>query len=500
MSTEFEQLREHRARLILYVGPELAQAAGIPSRDELLTTLIDQSESRLSAHQLDELRELVEDDEVPRHEVFSALERDLTPTVYGRMIEKLLDDRGKPLPPLAKAIAALEPRIRGVLTPNLDRMLERAFDQMLDVHTEPVADLASRDGWLYKLHGTLRKHSTWRFTTEQMRQALYADPLQRALFQSLFLAHPIVFVGTRIDDPVLRDIIAQISALAQGQLPQHWMFVERSQAKPARRRRLAAAGIDVIAYDNDDGQHGGCVRMLRALADAEAEPAPAPAPAASPRPVVVAPRPAAPAKPAAPVPAAPAPARESLAILFATANPAGTDPLRLASEERIIREAIALSPNRDRLQLVTCPAVTFDDLRRALLRQPFDIVHLSGHSETSGLILEDALGDYVQISPKGLAQMFSSYAPPEGSLRCVVFNACFSISTGEEVSMDVPFAVAMNGPISDRGALEFSRGFYDALGAGCDIPRAFREGMTCVNAVTPGARFDATLLTTQATE
>ena len=93
-----------------------------------------------------------------------------------------------------------------------------------------------------------------------------------------------------------------------------------------------------------------------------------------------------------------------------------------------------------------------------------------------------------------MARLFSRYAPPRGELRCVVLNACWSLATGEDPSMLVPFTVAMDGPISDRGALEFSRGFYDALGAGLDFCDAYEEGCSSVELAAPGARFESRLL------
>ncbi|MCA9711441.1 MAG: CHAT domain-containing protein [Myxococcales bacterium] len=181
-------------------------------------------------------------------------------------------------------------------------------------------------------------------------------------------------------------------------------------------------------------------------------------------------------------------------MLFLAANPSGTDPLRLDRELRIIREAIERSRHRTRLQLEVRTAATVHDLRRALLDGRFDLVHLSGHGEQSGLLLEDDQGECVEVPKQALARLLSRYAPPAGVLRCVVLNACWSLETGESMSMDVPLTIAMDGPISDRGALEFSRGFYDALGAGLDFAAAYEEGRSCVEIAAPGAKFESVLL------
>jgi hypothetical protein len=477
MSFELDELLSLNKQLILYVGPELAQAAGLPDRAALLDGLLEHAASLLPEHQVAELRELAGDPQEPQHELFAAIERQLTAPSFGKAIERMLDDKGKPVPALAQAVARLAPRLHGVLTPNLDQLLERAFAGTLDVHASAVADLGTRSGWLYKLNGTLRDRSTWMFTSAQRRQALYVDPLHATLFRALFLMHTIVFVGTPIDDPLFVELADQVASISQGQPPQHYMLVEHGQVKPRHRRRLAEAGISLVTYNGP----GALLELLGRLAgDSTPDRVPAAARASTPSP-----------------PARPRPldsGKHELSILFVSANPAGTDPLRVQLEERIVRDAIAHSPNRARLSLVTQPAATFEHLRQALLHGSYDVVHVAGHSETDGLILEDAHGDCVRIAPKGLAMMFANYAAPAGRLRCVILNACYSVATGELIAMDVDYTIAMNGPISDQAALEFSQGFYDALGAGCDVPRAYREGRTCVAAKAPRARFDATLI------
>jgi len=36
-----------------------------------------------------------------------------------------------------------------------------------------------------------------------------------------------------------------------------------------------------------------------------------------------------------------------------------------------------------------------------------------------------------------------------------------------------------SGPIADPAAIEFTRGFYDAIGAGRNVPAAYEEGVSC---------------------
>lgn len=504
MSRELDEIRQLDEPLIIYAGPEIAAAAGLPTQRQLFERLLAEAEDYLSARQHRELGELGEGDDFA--EAFGELERALSTPIFGGIVERTLSDDQAEVPALAQAIAALGEQVRGVITPNLDHLLERAFGGQLTVFPRPTADLATRRGWLLKLHGTLSDRQSWVLTEEQRGRVLYRDPLHQQVFRSLFLSRPILFVGSSLGDPVLAELVSQIKSLAQGQPPRHWALVDERETGPTKRRKFAGAGIRLIGYANDSGDHAGCIELLRALAgtgsDAPAStgavspPAPAPAAApvtASPPPATATPAAAAPVSTPTPAPTT-AGTPDQLAILFLAANPAGTDPLRLDRELRVIREAIERSRHRTTLRLEIRTAATIHDLRRALLDGQFDLVHLSGHGEQEGLLLEDESGECVEVPKRALARLFARYAPPNGALRCVVLNACWSLSTGESTAMDVPFTVAMDGPISDRGALEFSRGFYDALGAGLAFPDAYEEGRTCVDLAAPDAKFEAVFL------
>ncbi|SDT78238.1 CHAT domain-containing protein [Actinoplanes derwentensis] len=176
-----------------------------------------------------------------------------------------------------------------------------------------------------------------------------------------------------------------------------------------------------------------------------------------------------------------------LAILLACANPRGSEPLRLGAEDRTLRQSIALSANRDRIRVETLNAVTIDDLRRALLGRQFDVVHFSGHGTRRGLIFEDDVGKHFQPSSAALAELFT-----RRKIKVAVLNACYSLSVGRISAVGTEYTIASDGPLADPAAIEFTRGFYDALGAGLDIPDAFAEGRGA--AALKGLNYNAILL------
>lgn len=165
------------------------------------------------------------------------------------------------------------------------------------------------------------------------------------------------------------------------------------------------------------------------------------------------------------------------AILAVFASPRCSDPLRLGEEDRALRECLALSRYRDNTKLTVLHAATIHDVRRALLNEHYRIVHLSGHGTGKGFALEDAAGDIHVVSESALGELLAAYSPP---LECAILNACFTKGQGKKLASFLPFAIGMSGAISDKGAIEFTRGFYDAIGAGKDIPFAFGEGQRTV--------------------
>ena len=183
--------------------------------------------------------------------------------------------------------------------------------------------------------------------------------------------------------------------------------------------------------------------------------------------------------------------KETTNVLFVLSNPRKTNHLRLNTEMRAIEESLRLSKQREQILSHTLLAATVHDLRRAMLDRPYQIVHMAGHGTNNGFVLEDDQGLPHVIDLKALTMYFSNYRQ---SLRCVILNACDVLVIGQNISLGIPYAIAMSGPIDDRAAIEFSRGFYDAIGAGKDIERAYIEGMSAVRMAGKDYNFLAQLL------
>lgn len=165
-------------------------------------------------------------------------------------------------------------------------------------------------------------------------------------------------------------------------------------------------------------------------------------------------------------------------ILMVVANPRGTQALRLDEEARELERGLARSKHRDRFRIEQRWAVTYTDLRRALLDFQPEIVHFSGHGgEVEGLVFEDESGQPQFVSGEAIAQLFSIFA---ANIECVVLNACYSEVQAQKIAQYIPHVVGMKKAIGDRAAIEFSIGFYDGLLAGRSVKDAYRLGCNAI--------------------
>jgi tetratricopeptide (TPR) repeat protein len=162
-------------------------------------------------------------------------------------------------------------------------------------------------------------------------------------------------------------------------------------------------------------------------------------------------------------------------ILFLAANPKKTSKLNLEKEVAEVEKELARLQRHKKFIFKQQWATTLDALRHALLdHQPY-IIHFSGHGAgQAGIVLENEGGEALIVSGDTLADFFK-LSP---HIKCVILNACFSALQASEIVRHIHFVIGMNQPIKDRAAIQFSKGFYDALAVGESIPIAFEFGRT----------------------
>jgi hypothetical protein len=160
-------------------------------------------------------------------------------------------------------------------------------------------------------------------------------------------------------------------------------------------------------------------------------------------------------------------------LLILSANPRDTTRLRLDIEVREIEEGLRRSKKREKFTIAQKWAVRLRDLRRAMLDYEPHIVHFCGHGEENGIIVEDEQGKATAVEPEALAGLFELF---KHQVECVLLNACYSQLQAEAINKYIRYVIGMSRGISDKTAIEFAIGFYDALGTGKPFEEAFRFG------------------------
>jgi CHAT domain-containing protein len=165
-------------------------------------------------------------------------------------------------------------------------------------------------------------------------------------------------------------------------------------------------------------------------------------------------------------------------ILFVSANPAGTQQLKLDEEAREIEAKLRAAEHRDSLELITKWAVRPDDLLQALNQHRPHIVHFSGHGNpTEEIVLLDNLGKPKPVSKEALVHLFRAL---KDNIRVVVLNACFSKPQAEAITGEIDCAIGMMRAIGDDAAITFAASFYRAIGFERSIKEAFDQGIAAL--------------------
>lgn len=165
-------------------------------------------------------------------------------------------------------------------------------------------------------------------------------------------------------------------------------------------------------------------------------------------------------------------------ILFLSAQPRDTAPLRIDEEIREIHDALSRSRHRDDLIMVTRTAVRPRDVRQALLAHRPAVLHFSGHGREQGVVLEDDDGQSLLVDGDVLAELLGLAICPR--IECLVLNVCHSHRHTESLVRHIPFVIGMSHAVMDRAGIVFAGAFYEGLGNGESIPFAYELGCNAV--------------------
>lgn len=183
------------------------------------------------------------------------------------------------------------------------------------------------------------------------------------------------------------------------------------------------------------------------------------------------------------------PTAEALRLLIVSAQPRTLDQLSLQEEGERIAQVLGTLPGVETLHLHN-PSV--ETLRDALLRKDFHVLHFMGHGGFHAASAQGVLyftGPDDADLPVG-GKLLASHMADLPSLRLVFVNACetaradarapFAGVATALLQAGVPAVIAMQRPISDASALEFSRSVYRRIAVGDPIDAAVTEGRLAI--------------------
>jgi tetratricopeptide (TPR) repeat protein len=149
----------------------------------------------------------------------------------------------------------------------------------------------------------------------------------------------------------------------------------------------------------------------------------------------------------------------------------------LAEERRRISIAVRNANVAARLHFL--PLVTTETLA-STCQDPWDIVHLSGHSEGNCLLVEDGLGGALPVAGSRLTDILRSACPSVIFVSsCHSEIICRSLADNCDAAIVAIDAIA---PIADRAAILFGECFYFKVLGGCSAREAFEYARRMVAA------------------
>jgi hypothetical protein len=164
-------------------------------------------------------------------------------------------------------------------------------------------------------------------------------------------------------------------------------------------------------------------------------------------------------------------------ILVVTANPSGTQRLRLDQEVNAILNSLQLPQQRVSFDVRQRTGTTRLLLQQSLYEHQPHIVHFALHGEAQEIILEDENGNTDRFTSAALADLFRQCM---WETQCVILNSCYSEGQLALISAHIPYVIGMNGAIFDTLAIRFSKSFYYALACGLNYQQAFELGRNAV--------------------
>ncbi|MEZ5383177.1 MAG: SIR2 family protein [Microthrixaceae bacterium] len=182
---------------------------------------------------------------------------------FKRIVERELDDTGRPVPPAVAELVAVGWSL--IVTTNLDRLIARAYLDRhgkspvsftsLDTHRLAAAmagTLTGAETLVAHIHGSLDDYPSWRLSRTHYDQLLQ-DPGYVEALKQLFLRQ-VFFVGFGLQDDDLDLMLANVAEIYPAGVGEVYALLPRSRRQNSVVLELIKRnGLRPIFYDVDDG-------------------------------------------------------------------------------------------------------------------------------------------------------------------------------------------------------------------------------------------------------
>ena len=185
-----------------------------------------------------------------------------------------------------------------------------------------------------------------------------------------------------------------------------------------------------------------------------------------------------------------------LRVLVIRSEPLDYPRLDLEAESAQVAAALSELDRRRGARVHRLTSPTLSELRHALLRDTFHVLHYMGHGgfdqQRGGVLLfADRVGRGLPVTAGDLGVLLHDHT----SMRLAVLNACeagrtdpadpFAGVADTLVRRGIPGVIAMQFEVSDDAAIEFAPALYGALAAGRPVDAAVAEARKAMYTVSP---------------
>ena len=185
-----------------------------------------------------------------------------------------------------------------------------------------------------------------------------------------------------------------------------------------------------------------------------------------------------------------------LRVLVIRSEPCDYPQLDLEAEWAQVAAALGDLTDTGALAFTELAAPTLSELRRALLRDTFHVLHYMGHGgfdqQHGGVLLFTNRAEHgLPVTAGDLGVLLHDHT----SMRLAVLNACeagrtdpadpFAGVADTLVRRGIPAVIAMQFDVSDNAAIEFAPALYGALAAGRPVDAAVTEARKAIYTISP---------------